>query len=138
MALKACGKAIQRLEESDLGLDDLDKPDSNYVIVTRYQNRYVKIYRKLAEYKKLTANLKRKSDTKVRIETSRLEEVNTKIQDMINKDRNFPDFADILGFYKQVNELQGLGMSKEMLNHDGKLQPKLLSFFCSWIKRLEW
>jgi len=119
-ALRDCGREIERLEESDLCLDDMDDADSAYVKVSRFQNRYMKIYRKIAQLKKLNANLKRKSDTKIKIETSLILEVNQKIQDLVNKKRQFPDFADIHGFYKEANEEQNLGMSKDLLYHEAK------------------
>ena len=86
----------------------------------RYEKRYMALYRKIAELKKQNASLKRKCDKRVKIETSQIPEVNAKIEDLINKKRHFPDFADILGFYKTVNEDRSLGMSKDLLHHDAK------------------
>jgi len=119
-ALRQCGRKIQELDEAEIDLDGLEDENSPYMMKTRYEKRYMALYRKIAELKKQNASLKRKCDKRVKIETSQIPEVNAKIEELINKKRHFPDFADILGFYKTVNEDRSLGMSKDMLHHDAK------------------
>ena len=124
VALKQCGDEIARLDEAEMNLDDLDDEDSNYLKITRYQKRYMKIYKKIAQLKKLNSSLKLKCNQRMKIETSRIPEVNRLIEQLVNKKKQFPDFADVHGFYKAINEEKNLGMTKDLLKHDGK------SIFC--------
>jgi len=119
-ALRQCGRKIQEMDEAELDLEDMDDENSPYLMMTRYQKRFVTIHKKIAELRKLNASLKRKADKRVKIETSRIPEVNAKIEEMINRKKQFPDFADVHGFYKTVNEKKNLGMKKEIVYHDAK------------------
>jgi hypothetical protein len=63
----------------------------------------MEIYRKLAEYKKLSADLDRRSDKRFRFNASRYPEINTKIEKFINRSSIFPDFVDIKKLVEDVN-----------------------------------
>ena len=119
-ALRQCGRKIQELDEAEMDLDALEDENSPYLMMTRYQKRFMSIHHKIAELKQLNASLKRKCDKRIKIETSRIPEVNAKIEELINKKKQFPDFADVHGFYKSVNAQLNLGMSKEIVYHDGE------------------
>ncbi len=72
-------------------------------MLRRYKKRYMEIYRKLAEYKKLSADLDRRSDKRFRFNASRYPEINIKIEKFINRSSIFPDFVDIKKLVEDVN-----------------------------------
>lgn len=111
LALNSCGKEIKKLEEAEMSVDDLEDEDSNYIKLDRYKRRYMKLLRKIDELRNVKTSLNRKCDKKFMTESSRIPEVNERIMVLVNKEKRFPDYADILGIYKTVNEVKGLGYS---------------------------
>ena len=61
----------------------------------------------------------RACDKKFKTEASRIPEVNQKIQDVVNKERRFPDYHDVMKIYKSVCEERSLDYSKQELSHKG-------------------
>ena len=119
-ALKACGKEIQRCEEEELSLSDMEEDDSAYLKVSRYKARYMKIYNKIAQLRKLDSSLQRQQDKRFRTEASRIPEINAKIEDIVNKSKMFPDYADILKLYQAHYQKNGLLVEKEIMKVEGK------------------
>ena len=78
----------------------------------RYKKRFMEIYRKLAEYKKLSTDLDRRSDKRFRFHGTRYPEINNKIEKFINRTNRFPDFADIKKQVEEVNRLRELHLSE--------------------------
>ena len=101
-------------------LDDLDDEDSNYIKLGRYKKRYMALKRQTDKLKNMKTSLGRKSDKKFHSESSRIPMVNERVQDLINKERRFPDFHDILTIYKDVCEKNNLGYSTSKLTDMGK------------------
>ena len=120
-ALKACGREIARCEEEDLGLDDLDNDNSSYMKVSRYRARYMKIYRKIAQLRELNASLERKQDKKFKTEASRIPEINEQIEKMVNREKSFPDFSDILKLYTNYYKEKNLIVGKESAQAEGNI-----------------
>ena len=120
-ALKACGREIARCEEEDLGLDDLDNENSAYMKVSRYRARYMKIYRKIAQLRELNASLERKQDKKFKTEASRIPEINEQIEKMVNREKSFPDFSDILKLYTNYYKEKNLIVGKESAQAEGNI-----------------
>lgn len=119
-ALKKCGKAIKKLEEQEMSLDDLEDEDSNYIKLDRYKRRYLTLEKKIAELKREKFSLGRNCDKKFKTEASRIPEVNSKIQDLVNRQRKFPDFHDIIKAYKDYHEEKNLTVSSNQISNMGK------------------
>lgn len=100
-ALKKCAQQIKKLEEAEVDWDD--DGDSNYILCAKYKRRYMDLFRKIAEYKKLSSSLDTKSEKKFVCDTSRYPEINKKIQKFVNRTKEFPDFQDIRKLVKEAN-----------------------------------
>ena len=118
-ALKACGREIARIDEADMCLDDLVDENSAYIKLSKYKARYMKIYRKIAELRELNASLARKQDTKFKTEASRIPEINQRIEKMVNSDKIFPDFSDILKLFKNHYLEKSIVVQKEVIEAEG-------------------
>ena len=118
-ALKTCGKEIRKCEDEDLSLSDLEDEDSAYLRVSRYKARYMKIYNKIAQLKKLDASLQRKQDKRFKTEASRIPAINTKIERIVNKSKVFPDYADILKLYEEYYKENNLTLAREVMKAEG-------------------
>ena len=70
------------------------------------------IYRKLAEYKQLSADLDRRSDKRFKFEESKHQEINIKISKLVNRTKQFPDFLDIKKLVGEVNTKNNLGLAE--------------------------
>ena len=68
------------------------------------------IYKKLAAYRKLSANLERRSDKAFKFDDSRFPEINVKISKFVNRTKQFPDFVDVKKLVEEVNSKQNLGL----------------------------
>ena len=55
-ALESCVKEIQRLEEAEVDWDDEDEQESNYVLCAKYKRRYMQLFKKIAEAKKMSSS----------------------------------------------------------------------------------
>ena len=119
-ALKACGKEIKRCEEEELSLSDMEDENSGYLRVSRYKARYMKIYRKIAQLRKLDSSLQRKQDKKFKTEASRIPEINSRIETLVNKNKTFPDYADVLKLYENHYQENNLIREKELMKQEGK------------------
>ena len=132
-ALRQCNREIRRLEEAELDLDELDDEDSSYIKQSKYKKRAITLLRKINSLEGMKTSFGRASDKKFKTEASRIPEVNSRIQDLINKDRRFPDYHDILRIHKTVCEDKSLGYSKQEVMHMGKkvneLTPFLIVFY---------
>ena len=120
-ALMTCGKEIRRCEEEELSLSDLEDDDSAYIRVSRYKARYMKIYSKIAQLRKLDASLQRKQDKRFRTESSQIPNINAKVEEMVNKKKQFPDYADVLKLYETYYRDNNLVVSKEAMKAEGKI-----------------
>ena len=119
-ALKKCGKAIKKLEEQEMTLDDLDDEDSNYIKIDRYKKRFMVLTRKVAAMRQMKPSLGRYCDRKFYTEASSILEINERIMDLVNKQRKFPSFIDIFDMYKEVNRANNMMESDSKLEGYGK------------------
>ena len=119
-AIRQCGRAIRKLEAEEMSLEDLDDENSTYMKIDRFKKRFMTLTKKVAKLRKLKASFGRRQDKKFTTEASRIPEVNEKIMELVNKYRRFPDFADILSIYKEVNEAKNASYSTTTLSSFGK------------------
>ena len=103
IALESCKQEIRRLEEAEVDWDDEEGQESNYVLCSRYKRRYMQLFKKIAEAKKMSSNLDRRCDKKFKCTESRYPEINQKISKFINKTKEFPDFQDIKKLVEEAN-----------------------------------
>lgn len=117
-ALRQCNREIRRLEEAECDWDD--EEDSSYVRLGKYKSRFITIQKKINNLEGMKTSFGRACDKKFKTEASRIPEVNNRIQDLVNKERRFPDYHDIIKIYQSVVEDKGLDYSKQELSYKAK------------------
>ena len=91
------------------------------------------IYRKLASYNKLSANLDRRADKKFNFFESRFPAINAKITKYVNRTKQFPDFADIRLLVEEVNAAEKLDLVEVQVNYKTNLKPRTRkAFWCNF------
>ena len=114
-ALSKCTAMIRKLEEREMGLDDLDEEDSAYMKLSRYRKKAVDIDRAIERLKKadknVVPNMGRRTEKKLHLgDLASFPEINTKVEKFVNlRIRNndwnnmVPDFQDILDLLQKIN-----------------------------------
>merc|ERR1712106_294174 len=92
---------IKKHEEADVDWDKDD--DSNFIMAAKLKKRYMAIYNKIADYKKLSKSLDRRSDKRFTFTESKYPAINQKIEKFVNRTKTFPDFLDIKKEVEEVN-----------------------------------
>ncbi|XP_010899741.5 death domain-associated protein 6 [Esox lucius] len=117
--LKMYNDEIQRLQEKELSISELEEEDSSYIQEHKLKRKMMKIYDKLCELKGCTSLTGRVIEQKIPYEGTRYPEINRKIQRFINSPEaqlNPPDYTDILQQVRRANERHGLNLTKKQLN----------------------
>ena len=65
--------------------------------------------------------MERKQDKKFKTEASRIPEINQRIEKMVNRDKSFPDFADVLKLFVEYYQEKSLVVRKEAMQEEGKI-----------------
>jgi len=117
-ALRQCNREILRLEQAECDLDD--EEDSAYIRLGKYKKRFMTIQKKINNLEGMKTSFGRACDKKFKTEASRVPEVNNRIQDLVNKERRFPDYHDIVKIYQTVVDDKGLDYTKTELTHKAK------------------
>jgi hypothetical protein len=120
-ALRQCNREILKLEETECDLDDEEAWGDNsvYIRISKYKKRLITLQKKINNLEGMKTSFGRACDKKFKTEASRIPEVNQKIQDVVNKERRFPDYHDVMKIYKGVSEEKKLDYSKQELCHKG-------------------
>jgi len=117
-ALDECGRKIQKLEEAPI---DWDKDeDSNFLLAAKLKERYMKIHRKIADYKETTVDLNRRADKKFIFKDSKYPEIGKKIEKFVNLTKEFPDFADIKKEIEEVNLKNSLQLTEMKIHSEAE------------------
>merc|ERR1711971_209613 len=121
-ALRQCNREILKLEEAECDLDDEEAWGDNsvYIRISKYKKRLITLQKKINNLEGMKTSFGRACDKKFKTEASRIPEVNQKIQDVVNKERRFPDYHDVMKIYKSVCEERSLDYSKQELSHKAR------------------
>jgi len=121
-ALRQCNREILKLEEAECDLDDEEAWGDNsvYIRISKYKKRLITLQKKINNLEGMKTSFGRACDKKFKTEASRIPEVNQKIQDVVNKERRFPDYHDVMKIYKSVCEEKKLDYSKQELSHKAR------------------
>ncbi|XP_026872067.2 death domain-associated protein 6 isoform X1 [Electrophorus electricus] len=114
--LKVYNDEIRRLQERDLGLEDLEKEDSSYIQEHKLKRKMMKIYDKLCELKGCSTLTGRVIEQRIPFNGTRYPEINKKIERFINRleaQHNPPDYSDILQVVKRANDRYELLLSRK-------------------------
>lgn len=117
--LEAHHKEIQKYEEKELTLDDLDAEDNDYLIQERLKRRAAKIYKRLCELKGRSMAMGGTREKKFRYSGSRYNELNIHVQKFVNKhnlEERMPDYSDIRKIVKKCNEKYEYRLNKPRIS----------------------
>ncbi|XP_041810831.1 death domain-associated protein 6 [Chelmon rostratus] len=116
--LKVYNDEIQRLQQSELNLDDLGSDESIYIQEHKLKRKMMKIYEKLCELKGCSTRTGRVIEHRIPYARTRYPEINRRIERFINSpeaQRNPPDYQDILQQVLRANERHSLCLSRKQL-----------------------
>ncbi|XP_050417749.1 uncharacterized protein LOC126831130 [Patella vulgata] len=107
---------IEELRDQELTLDDLDDETSSYIYEDKLERKYVVVWNKLCEIKGRNRTTGRPAERAFSYAGSRYHEINKKIEKMINKHKEFPDFHDVKNVIEKVNRRSNLGLSNSQVD----------------------
>ncbi|KAE8282521.1 Death domain-associated protein 6 Daxx [Larimichthys crocea] len=116
--LKVYNEEIQRLQQAELSLDELEKEESLYIQEHKLKRKMMKIYEKLCELKSCNTLTGRVIEQRIQYKSTRYPEINKKIERFINSpeaQRNPPDYQDIHQLVLRANERHNLCLSRKQL-----------------------
>uniref|UniRef100_A0A9J7WXX7 Death domain-associated protein 6 n=2 Tax=Cyprinus carpio carpio TaxID=630221 RepID=A0A9J7WXX7_CYPCA len=116
--LKVYNEEIQRLQERELSIDELEKEDSSYIQEHKLKRKMMKIYEKLCELKGCNTLTGRVIEQKIPYGGTRYPEINRKIERYINSPEalhNPPDYTDILKVVQRANERYKLMLTRKQM-----------------------
>lgn len=109
--LSRLNKTIRQLEEQELDLDSLDSSNSPYLQLDVLKRRYLQVWRRLCDIRKVAPTSGRIARRKFCFTGSKYANINKRIEELVNVKHRFPDFTDIRRIVCQVNKEDGLGLS---------------------------
>lgn len=113
--LRVYAKEIQRLQEQELDLAELDSQDSAYLQESRLKRRLMHVFKRLCQLKDCSSLTGRVIEQRIPYRGTRYPEVNRRIERLINQPEAFPDFADILKVVQKASARHSLGLPKRQM-----------------------
>lgn len=114
--LRLYAQEIQKLQEKELSLDDLDDEDSTYIQESRLKQKMIRIYEKLCELKDCSSLTGRVIEQRIEYKGTRYKEVNRRLEKFINNTRDvFPDYGDVLKVVQKANERHNLTLTRKQV-----------------------
>ncbi|XP_071151081.1 death domain-associated protein 6-like, partial [Mytilus edulis] len=80
---------IEGLKEKEVTLDEMDDECSSYILEDKYQQKFVKVWKKI---------------------WTRYPEINRKLEKFVNKRKEFPDYHDVKAVITKVNQDKKIGL----------------------------
>ncbi|NWH68152.1 DAXX protein, partial [Geococcyx californianus] len=108
---------IQRLQERELDLAELDSEDSTYLQESRLKRKMMRIFEKLCQLKSCSSLTGRVIEQRIPYRGTRYPEVNRRIERFINRPEVFPDYADILKVIQKASARHGLGLAQRQMEN---------------------
>ncbi|VDN14506.1 unnamed protein product, partial [Dibothriocephalus latus] len=115
--LEFISSEIRKLEEAELDLADLDDADSPYLRLDRLKRQHLRVWNQLCRVRKISPQCGRVLRRRFAYNGSRFASVNRAVENMVNANKNFPDFVDIRRLVEDVLvKNQNVKMSQNALN----------------------
>ncbi|NWU94612.1 DAXX protein, partial [Upupa epops] len=108
---------IQRLQERELDLAELDSEDSSYLQESRLKRKMMRIFERLCELKQCSSLTGRVIEQRIPYRGTRYPEVNRRIERFINRPEAFPDYNDILKLIQKASARHGLGLARRQMEN---------------------
>ncbi|XP_033643665.1 uncharacterized protein LOC117303539 isoform X2 [Asterias rubens] len=116
LILKRIGRAIKKLEERELTLDEMDEEDSVHIQEYQLRKRFMKVYNMYCKLNECSPSTGRVIEQKIHYEGTRFPEINKKLERLINKKDFFPDFPDVYKAVYKTNKKKDLGLNRRKIN----------------------
>ena len=113
-ALAKCAQNIKKFEEAPIDWENED--ESNFIMADKLKKRFMEIYGRIAEYKKAAVNIERRKDKKFVFHDSKYPDISRKIEKLVNRTKEFPDFADIKSQIENVNLTKRLRLTDQQIH----------------------
>ncbi|XP_048203934.1 death domain-associated protein 6 isoform X2 [Perognathus longimembris pacificus] len=108
---------IQRLQEKELNLSELDDPDSAYLQEARLKRKLIRLFERLCELKDCSNLTGRVIEQRILYRGTRYPEVNRRIERLINQPGldSFPDYRDVLHAVEKAAARHSLGLPRQQI-----------------------
>ncbi|XP_040298540.1 death domain-associated protein 6 [Bufo bufo] len=114
--LRTYSQEINKLQEKELSLEDLEDEDSTYIQESRLKRKLLRIFDKLCELKDCSSFTGRVIEQRILYRGTRYPEINRRLEKFINSTRDlFPDYGDILRLVERANDKHSLGLSRKQM-----------------------
>lgn len=113
--LRVYANKIQRLQEQELDLTELDSQDSAYLQESRLKRRLMHVFKRLCQLKDCSSLTGRVIEQRIPYRGTRYPEVNRSIERLINQPEAFPNWADILKAVQKASARHSLGLPKRQM-----------------------
>ncbi|XP_071155692.1 DNA ligase 1-like isoform X3 [Mytilus edulis] len=101
---------IEGLKEKEVTLDEMDDECSSYILEDKYQQKFVKVWKKICELKNKSAATGRPIERRFKYSGTRYPEINRKLEKFVNKRKEFPDYHDVKAVITKVNQDKKIGL----------------------------
>ncbi|THD22994.1 Death domain-associated protein 6 [Fasciola hepatica] len=101
-------KSIRKLEEHELDFDSLDSEHSPYIQLDVLKRRYLDVWRRLCEARKVARSSGRILRRRFVYTGCKYSSVNRMIENLVNDKKRFPDLMDIRRIVSHVNKQEKL------------------------------
>ncbi|XP_018413610.1 PREDICTED: death domain-associated protein 6 [Nanorana parkeri] len=114
--LRLYSQEIQKLQEKELSIEDMDDEDSTYIQESRLKQKMLRIFEKLCELKTCSSLTGRVIEQRIRYQGTRYKEVNRRLEKFINKTRDiFPDYNDVLQEVQKASDRHNLDLTRKQV-----------------------
>ncbi|XP_074872515.1 death domain-associated protein 6 isoform X1 [Carettochelys insculpta] len=115
--LRVFMREIQRLQEQELDLAELDNENSAYLQESRLKRKMMHIFERLCQLKQCSSLTGRVIEQRIPYRGTRYPEVNRRIERFINRPDVFPDYTDILKVIQKASARHSLGLAKRQMRN---------------------
>lgn len=109
--MKEISDKIKELERAEVDLDDED--NSAYLVEERLKRQFSKLHDYYCRIAQCSPATGRPIERKFKYQGSRYPEINKRISAWVNKNKEFPDYVDVLNLVKKVTKQSSLPLRPE-------------------------
>ncbi|XP_063287635.1 death domain-associated protein 6 isoform X1 [Pelobates fuscus] len=114
--LRIYSREIQKLQERELSLDELEDEDSAYIQEARLKRKLLRIFQKLCDLKNCSSLTGRVIEQKIPYRGTRYPEINRQLEKFINGSQDiFPDYGDVLRVIQKASDRHALGLPRKQI-----------------------
>ncbi|KAG8438612.1 hypothetical protein GDO86_004973 [Hymenochirus boettgeri] len=109
--LRMYSREIQKLQEKELTLEEMEDEDSSYIQEARLKRKLIRIFQKLCDLKDCPSLTGRVIEQRIIYNGTRFPEVNRRLEKFVNQTHDcFPDYGDVLRVIQRASQKHNLGL----------------------------